>query len=183
MKLVPAKIVLVAISAAVAAADAALALDPRKVNAHVQKVYALARKAEKAKSSAAVDETRRALLALNSIEVNHPVPLVYFYKSFAARGETPTANAVAGLEQAVTVAPFAHEISLMLAQRYLMDGKTAQARETMLPAAFNPHGGKRAEQLREIVARLESADASGAATIAAELRGLGEPEEEKPAED
>lgn len=169
--------------AAVAAADAALALDPRNVNAHVQKVYALSRKAEQAKSAAAVDEARRALLALNSIEANHPVPLVYFYRSFAASGETPTDNAVAGLEQAATVAPFAHEVSLMLAQRYLLDGKTAQARETMLPAAYNPHGGKRAEQLRGLLARLESADRAGAAAIAAELRGLDKPEEEKPAKD
>lgn len=158
--------------AAVKAADDALAIDPRNVNAHVQKIYALFRKAESAKSVTGMDETRRALLALNALEPNHPVPLVYFYRSFLARGEIPTTNAVAGLEQASAVAPFAHDISLMLARQHLRDGKLAQARETMRPVAYNPHGGKRAEKVRELLARMEDADEIGASTVVDALRDL-----------
>lgn len=163
-------------AAAVAAADAALTVDPRNVSAHVQKVYASFGIAEKAETAAGVDEARRALLTLNSLEPNHPVPLVYFYRSFQVRGETVTANAVAGLEQAAAVAPFAHDISLMLAQQYLVDDKIAQARETLLPVAYNPHGGKRAEKLRELLVRLEGAEKIDAAAIADALRDLDKPE-------
>ena len=162
--------------AAVKAADAALAIDPGNVNAHVQKVYALFTKAEATKSATGMDEARRALLALNTLEPNHPVPLVYFYRSFLARGEKPTANAVAGLEQATAVAPFAHDISLLLAQQYLSDGKFAQARETILPVAYNPHGGKRAEKLRELLVRLEGADEVNTSALADALRDLDKPE-------
>jgi hypothetical protein len=114
-------------------------------------------------------------LALNTLEPNHPVPLVYFYRSFLARGERPTANAVAGLEQATAVAPFAHDISLLLAQQYLSDGKFAQARETILPVAYNPHGGKRAEKLRELLVRLEGADEVNTSALADALRDLDKP--------
>ncbi|NBU24060.1 MAG: DUF1570 domain-containing protein [Gammaproteobacteria bacterium] len=169
--------------AAVAAADAALALDPGKVDAHVQKVYSLFSKASKTKSAAGMDEARRALLALNGIEKDHPVPLVYFYRSFLARDEAPTTNAVAGLERGAAVAPFANEVSLMLARQYLVDGKIPQARQAMQPAAYNPHGGKNAEKLRGILARLEGADAAAASAVAAELRELGKQDEEKKAKD
>ena len=152
--------------AAVVAADAALALEPGNVNAHIQKGYSLFRKAERSRDETAMRAARRAFVALNRIENDHPVPLVYFYRSFGALGVPPTANAVQGLEQAAGLAPYAHEIRMNLAYRYLAEGKLKEARTTLLPVAYNPHGGKTAERLRAVVEQLGQAQPGDASALA-----------------
>ena len=152
--------------AAIVAADAALALEPGNVNAHIRKGYALFRKAERSRDEAAMRTARRAFVALNRIENDHPVPLVYFYRSYAAIGAAPTANAVEGLERAAGLAPYAHEILMNLAYRQLAEGKLKEARTTLLPVAYNPHGGKAAERLRAIVEQLGQAQPGDASAFA-----------------
>ncbi len=159
---------------AIAAADAALAIDPGNINAHVHKGYALFRKARASGDESAMRTARRAFMALNKVENDHPVPLYRFYLSYASGGKEPTANAVEALEQAAGLAPYADEVSLALAHRRLIEGRIADARAALLPVAYDPHGGERASRLRDLLARLETMSGGDAASMARALGSLSD---------
>lgn len=165
--------------AAVAAADAALAIDPGNVNAHIQKGYALFRKARASGDETAMRTARRAFMALNKVENDHPVPLYRFYLSYASGGKEPTANAVEALEQAAGLAPYADEVALALAHRRLVEGRIAEAREALMPIAYDPHGGERAGRLRMFLARLDATGGGDAAAMARALGSLSDEDEKK----
>lgn len=141
-------------AAAVAAADAALALDPRRINAHVQKSLALMAIAAKSRDAKDVNAARVALTALNHVENDHPLPLILYYRSFIEQGAKPSSVAIRGLERATELAPFDFGLRMMLALQQLRDGKTDEARRSLTPIAYNPHGGRLAEQARSLLDRL-----------------------------
>ncbi len=142
---------------ALAAADAALARDPSQVNAYVQKGLALFRMAGKEKDAvAAFAKARAPFVALNRIENDHPMPLVYYYLSFREQGNEPSALAVQGLERAVQLAPFDLGLRMMLAKEQLSGKRQAAARLNLTPIAYNPHGGGLAEAARKMLARLDA---------------------------
>lgn len=125
---------------AIAAADRALALDRTQVNAYVQKGYALFRMAKEAKDETkAYGEAVRPFLALNRFENDHPLPLIYFYRSFVDRGEQPTPLAVKGLERAAELAPFDLGLRMTLAQQQISEGRFAAGRFNLKPLAYYPH--------------------------------------------
>jgi len=162
---------------AIAAADAALALDPNQVNAYVQKGYALFRQAEEAEDAdmeAAYKAAVAPFVALNKIENDHPLPLIYYYRSFAERGATPPDLALRGLERAAELAPFDLNLRMNVAMSQLMSGDTAAARYSLLPIAFNPHGGGMAESARQVIERID-AGAEGGEALAS---SLSEPDED-----
>ncbi|MGV3555477.1 MAG: hypothetical protein ACO1OD_09490 [Croceibacterium sp.] len=159
---------------AIAAADAALALDPGQVNAYVQKGYALFRQAEESDDAEAAFKAAVApFVALNKIENDHPLPLIYYYRSFAQRGVTPPELALHGLERAAELAPFDLDLRMNLAMSQLLAGDTAAARVNLLPIAFNPHGGGMADAARQIIERI-SAGQEGREALAG---ALSEPDE------
>jgi len=153
---------------AIAAADAALALDPNQVNAYVQKGYALFRQAEEADDEEAAYKAAVApFVALNKLENDHPLPLVFYYRSFAQRGATPPDLALRGLERAAELAPFDLNLRMNVAISQLLSGDTASARGNLLPLAFNPHGGPLADAARQVIARLDEGVDDGAVLVAA----------------
>lgn len=142
---------------AIAAADAALALDPSQTNAYIQKGYALFRQAADAEDPAAAFlSARKPFVALNRREPDHPLPLIYFYKSYVDAGQAPTPLAVTGLIRASQLAPFDLGLRMTLAQMLLRLGRRDEARVTLQPVAFSPHGGGLAEAARKLLARMES---------------------------
>lgn len=142
---------------AVAAADAALAIDPAQVNAYVQKGYALFRMARDADDTAAAyAAARKPFILLNRLENDHPLPLVYFYRSFVEQGKAPSELAMHGLEKAVQLAPFDLGLRMTLATKQLFDKRFDAARANLVPIAYNPHGGSLAETAQKILARLDS---------------------------
>ena len=141
---------------AIAAADAALAIDPNRVNAYVQKGFALfALAAEADDRDAAYRAAREPFLALNRIENDHPLPLIFYNRSFAERGMRPPENAAQALERAAELAPFDYSLRLNLAIQQLREGRVAEARANFLPIAFNPHGGPMADGARTVVERID----------------------------
>ncbi|MCP5384433.1 MAG: hypothetical protein H6913_07440 [Altererythrobacter sp.] len=133
--------------AAIAAADRAIALDPDRPNAYVQKGYALFRKAETAEDrDAAYTEAMKPFSALNRRENDHPLPLIYYYRSFAERGLEPPENARHALERAALLAPFDHGLWFQVAVMQAQEGKIDLARRSLAPVASNPHGGPLAER-------------------------------------
>jgi tetratricopeptide (TPR) repeat protein len=142
---------------ALAASDAALAIDPKQVNAYVQKGYAMFRIAADAKDSEAAYRAARApFLALNAIEQDHPLPLIWYYRSFAEMGRAPSPTAVEGLKRAMELAPFDDGLRMTLVMQDLRDHNRAEARSHLLPIAYAPHGKGYAKVAREMLARLDA---------------------------
>jgi tetratricopeptide (TPR) repeat protein len=142
---------------AIAAADAALTVDPGQVNAYVQKGYALFRMAPDAEEPAvAFTAARGPFLALNRLEVDHPLPLIFYYRSFVRQGQTPTKVAVAGLERAAELAPFDLGLRMTVAMQQIRDGRMAEARGNLAPVAYNPHGSGLSEAARKVLDLLDS---------------------------
>jgi tetratricopeptide (TPR) repeat protein len=151
---------------AIAAADGALALDPAQVNAYVQKGFALFRRAAAAPAEEKAEAYRVALqpfLALNKLENDHPLPLIYYFRSFAERGVEPPEQAVRGLERATELAPYDLELQLNLATYRIRTGDLAGARSSLVPIAYNPHGGGLPDAVRRVIERI---DAGGDPTTA-----------------
>ena len=150
-------------AAAIAAADAALALDPAQVNAYVQKGYAMFRMAGSAPDpAAAFKAARQPFLALNQIENDHPLPLIYYYRSFVEQGETPPELAVDALARAVELAPFDKGLRINLAMQQLRDRKWEAAKRNLVPIAYDPHGGAFAGRVRDVLEAMDKPGWDGA---------------------
>jgi len=144
---------------AIAAADAALARDPKQVNAYVQKGYALFSKAraltDTREKTAAYQAARKPFLDLNAIENDHPLPLIHYYLSFVEQGRPPGETGVAALRRAVELAPFDLGLRMTLAVQDLRDGHMSDAIGNLRPIAYNPHGGQMAARVKALLTRVE----------------------------
>ena len=147
---------------AIAAADTAIAIDPARVNAYVQKGYALFRIAagieDPKQAEAAFDAAMEPFIAVNQRENDHPIPLIHYYYSFAERGVEPPENARLALERAAQLAPFDQRLWFETAIMQAGEGKIELARASLQPLAANPHGGKRAEFFRSLIGVLDAAE-------------------------
>ena len=145
--------------AAIAAADRAIALDPNRPNAYVQKGYALFRKAEDADDrDAAYAAAMEPFTALNRIENDHPMPLTHFYRSFIERGAPPTETAKRALERASELSPFDHGLAMNTALMQAAEGKIELAQFGLRPLAMNPHGGSLAAHAAAYLQQMEGAE-------------------------
>jgi tetratricopeptide (TPR) repeat protein len=167
---------------AIAAADAALAADSKNVDAYVQKGYAQFRMAEDADDrEAAYKAAMQPFLALNRLENDHPLPLVYNFRSFVDRGEKPNKLAVEGLQRAVDLARFDLGLRMTLAYQQIRDGDYEQAKRNLAPIAYDPHGGgPMARSAQKLIARL---DEGGPAVSDDELAALASDEEDIPSDE
>lgn len=144
--------------AAIAAADKAMAKEPNNVSAMIQKIYALFRKAED--DDALWPRVRGAISAANGMENDNPIPLAYFYRSYAAEGKRPPEVAVKGLQKALQLAPYDTGNRLTLAEYFIRTGDSKAAQATLAPLLNHPHDTSLADLARKM---LERSDASGAA--------------------
>jgi tetratricopeptide (TPR) repeat protein len=132
---------------AIAAADRAIAIDPKNINAHIQKGYAMMRMAPDAKDEdKAWSDVRKHFSAVNRIENDHPIPLMQFYISFMKQGRKPTENAVKGLEWALALAPFDGGLRWMVSNHYMQNKNYKDAVDTLGPLAYNPHKNENTER-------------------------------------
>lgn len=149
--------------AALAAADQAIARDPRAINAYIQKMYATFRMAED--DATLWPKVRTAISAANRVENDNPIPLSYFYRSYAAEGKRPPPLAVQGLEKALLLAPYDTSLRLTLGQYHIRTGDADKARMTLSPLINHPHDSGLAEFARKILeagtARTVKEDATG----------------------
>jgi len=130
--------------AAIAAADKAISIDPKQINAMVQKGYALFRKAKAGEPTEEIwSKVRDHFLAINKIEADHPIPLYYYYRTYLEQGIKPTKNATAAIDWALQLAPFDRELRFMAARQDMIDGLYAGARYKLLPLAYDAHRSER----------------------------------------
>jgi tetratricopeptide (TPR) repeat protein len=144
---------------AIAAADRAIVLDPNRPNAYVQKGFALFRMAETAPDpDAAYERAMVPFSSLNAIENDHPLPLIYYYRSFAERNARPNETARQALVWASELAPFDHQLALNAAVMHAGFGEIEQAKRKLAPIAANPHGGAVTNSARMLMGLFEAAD-------------------------
>ncbi|MFN2258740.1 MAG: hypothetical protein ABR601_02745, partial [Parasphingopyxis sp.] len=119
---------------ALAAADAALAIDPDHVEANVFKGTALLRRADASGDPADSRwaEARELFLRANRADPYYPLALLRYYQSFPDRNARPD-NAIAALEQAYFFVPQNRETRLQLAYELLRAGRFEEARLLALP--------------------------------------------------
>jgi tetratricopeptide (TPR) repeat protein len=154
-----------------AAADRALVANPKYIDALIYKARAQMGAGVK---NGVTDNTkwnaiRKAVIAANRADPNHPEPLILFYRSFIAQGTEPTKNAVEGLVTASHAAPQDRGLRMNVAMQMLKDGKAADARRALAPIAFDPHGGRLGEVAALILAKLDEGGAKAAFELAASV--------------
>lgn len=95
-------------------------------------------------------------MALNRLENDHPLPLIFFYRSQVEQGRTPTALALRGMSRASELAPFDLGLRLTLALALFQQGQKDEGRAALTPVAYNPHGGGMAAAARKLLTKAES---------------------------
>lgn len=125
---------------AIAAADKALALAPTQINAHVQKIFALSQLAEKADNAeTAWKLLRNATTKLNKVEPDHPIPLIYYFRSLQGSGQDITDLASHGLQWALQLAPYDQGVRWQVVQQLVDEEAYGAAYRTLMPLANDPH--------------------------------------------
>jgi tetratricopeptide (TPR) repeat protein len=141
-----------------AAADRAIAANPKAIDAFVYK--AMARMAVAAKANDQSKETwsaiRKVIAAANRLDPNDPEPLMLFYRSFAESGQAPTKNARLGLYRAYELAPQDRALRMNAAASYLQESNLPLARELLKPLAYDPHSRGMAKVAAELIAAIDA---------------------------
>jgi len=84
------------------------------------------------------------------------------------RTDDPTDNAIAALHYASDLAPQDLNLRMNSALAYLAENKARDARQALIPIAFDPHGGDFAKIARAMMERIDAGDPKGAiAAVAA----------------
>lgn len=148
--------------AAIAAADRCVGIDPKQINALIQKGYALTNKVRTgALPPESWRDVRSQFMKVNRIENDNPIPLVQFYLSYRGQGIVPTKNAIDGLEWAMTLAPFDSSVRWLAAQQMISDNRLKDAEQTLTPLAYSTHPGGQTDEalelLKDVRARIAAA--------------------------
>jgi tetratricopeptide (TPR) repeat protein len=125
-----------------AAADRALAVNPRAVDALVYKAMTRMEVAKKAgdKSRETWLAIRRIIVRAVEIDLTDPEPLILLYRSYAENEQAPTATAKDALYLAYSLAPYDAGLRMNTAHLYLADGDKVRARQLLQVLAYAPHG-------------------------------------------
>ncbi|NJC33004.1 tetratricopeptide (TPR) repeat protein [Sphingomonas jejuensis] len=166
------------LDAAAAAADRAIAADPRMAEALIYRgmaAMAIARR-DGATDAATWNAVRRWFLSANRIEPDHPMPLLLFFRSFTEQGITPTENAQMALLRAQELAPHDMGLKMQAAQVALRRDQLDQARALLRPVAYQPHGGDMAEFATRVLGVLDSEGPAAALALSRTEPSTGENE-------
>jgi tetratricopeptide (TPR) repeat protein len=166
--------------AAVAAADRALAANPKSMDALLEKGRAISTKAEKDKSfKPDWKEVRQLYLSANRLDPDDPRPLIGYHGTFGKAGLKPTASALEGLLYAFELSPQDPDLRWTVMRELVAAGRQADAAKTLKPLAYAPHGGKAVERANDVLDKIEAGDLSAAEQRIAEIEKEVKDEEER----
>lgn len=127
-------------AASEAAADRALAADPRSVQALLYKARVHLRRAAVAKADApAWKEARSWIIRANRVDTNNAAALSLYHVSFLMAGQEPTDAAKRGLQRAIQLVPQDPSLRWAAARQEIVDGHADEARVLLRPLAYDPH--------------------------------------------
>lgn len=154
-------------AAAEAAADRALAADPKSIHALLYKGMA---QAEVAKKAGVTDQTKwKAIrgwsIKANKLDTEYAEPLIQYYDSFAAAKQKPSKAAVNGLIYAYALAPYDLGLRLKAGRLLLAEGAAKPARAAFEPVAYGPHYGGLAVQAKAVIDALDTGGTTAAITV------------------
>jgi hypothetical protein len=150
-------------AAAEAAADRALAVDPKLVRALIYKGRARMEMAHKDPAKANWEDIRSWFLKANKLDTENAEPLALYYETFTAAGQKPTKNAVAALLYAADLAPQTERLRLLAAHELLAEDRVAEAKKLFAPLAFNPHASAEwRDKAATVMAAMDAGDSKKA---------------------
>jgi tetratricopeptide (TPR) repeat protein len=153
-------------TAAEAAADRALAIDPGSVQALIYKGKAKMSLGKTAPRSADWKQIRALFLKANSLDTENAEPLALFFESYAMSGEQPTKNAIDALLYAHELAPQDDDLRLTASRQLLLSNRLPEAKAMFATLAYTPHGEKKARAtLTKIMAAIVAGDSKGAISL------------------
>lgn len=147
-----------------AAAERAIAADPKSVHALLYKGMAEAGALKRAKITdpARWAAARKWFLAANKVDTEAPEPLIAFYDSFAEAGAAPTANAQSALLYAYALAPYDSRLRMRATAVYLRQSKLREAKIALGPVAYNVDEGGTATKAQKVMKAIEANDTTSA---------------------
>ena len=156
-------------AAAIAAADRALAIDPRWTEAMIFKGRALAEDPANKGKPEQFTKARSLFVAANKIDTEDAEPLKYYWDSFRRQGAKPSNSAAAGLHYASSLVPQDMDLRMLSALQHLRDGQSAEARERLRIIAFDPHSAETSDKAQEIIDKIDAKDSKAALAIVEEM--------------
>jgi tetratricopeptide (TPR) repeat protein len=153
-----------------AAADRAIAADPKAVDALTYKGEVRMEQAALADKDdpQSWKDVRKWFLTANRIDNDDPEPLAFFFLSFLREGIELTPNALAAGEHALDLAPQDVGLRMTVAQYLLRHGKAPDARRMLLWLASDPHHDRLRQRASAMIAALDS---NGTEAALAQLQG------------
>ena len=150
-----------------AAADAALKIDPRSTEAIIYKGRATLAKAKKANDAALFSEARKQFLAANRLDPEDPEPLYLYYRTYRAANVQAPKQAVEALHYASVLAPRDYYPAIQLVTEHLRQNNLKAAAEALKPLAYLPHLGQtRQNDALKVLQLIDSGKGSEALALA-----------------
>jgi hypothetical protein len=125
-----------------AAAEAALKLEPKSTEALIWKGRNFLAKAKKANDAALFSEARKQFLAANRLDSEDPEPLYLYYRTYRAANVQAPKQAVEALRYATVLAPRDYYPALQLVTENLRQNNLKAAADALKPLAYLPHLGQ-----------------------------------------
>ncbi|MEP9359517.1 hypothetical protein [Sphingomonas sp. KR3-1] len=152
------------LAGAEAAADRAIAADPKAIDGYVYKAKCQMARARAAKdvSAATWDAIRTTIATGNRLDPQDPEPLILYYQSYRAQRLKPSENAMDGLYSAFSYAPQDPSLRMLTATMFLRRREPATARTLLAPLAYQPHAGALVTLATALLAKIDAGDIDGA---------------------
>jgi tetratricopeptide (TPR) repeat protein len=147
-----------------AAADRALAVDSKAIDAWVYKAKARMGAANKTgdRSKESWAAIRKAIVSANRLDPDDPEPLILYFRSFTDADQPPSDAAKKGLIRALVLAPEDRGLRLNVATLQLRDGNKAEARALLAPLAYQPHNKELAALAAGLIALIDKGEVDAA---------------------
>lgn len=152
---------------AIAAADAALKIEPKSTEALIYKGRGHLAKAKKANDAALFAEARKHFLAANKIDPEDPEPLYLYYRTYRAANVQAPKQAVEALHYATVLAPRDYYPAVQLVTEHLRQNNLEAAGEAIKPLAYLPHLGQtKQNDALQVLERIEAGEGQEALALA-----------------
>ncbi|RYY24275.1 MAG: hypothetical protein EOP62_17475 [Sphingomonadales bacterium] len=140
-----------------AAADRAIAADPKALDAWLHKSQARTLAARKSgdRDKARWEAIRKLIITANRLDPDNPRPLIRYYLSFGDAGEAPIEAARQGLSRAMELAPHDRGLRLLATTMFLRQGNKVVARQLLAPLAYQPHSPALAARAQKLIALID----------------------------